>query len=71
MSGTHITPGTHVIVESAFHLDSLKDQETPLGAALHALQNLPLVGRLLAHGTGFYWAALQGVGAGACEWVYE
>ncbi|KAH8113125.1 alpha/beta-hydrolase [Phellopilus nigrolimitatus] len=71
VSGTHITPGTHVVVASAFHLDALPDQNTPLRRTLRALQDLPLLGRLLAHGTGFYWVALQEVGAGTCEWVFE
>ncbi|KAL5500937.1 hypothetical protein ACEPAH_9324 [Sanghuangporus vaninii] len=71
VSGSHVTPGTHVIVESEFHSDVAKGQESPLRAALIALQDLPVIGRLLAHAPGFYWASLQGVGADTCEWVYD
>lgn len=31
-------------------------------------QNAPLVGRIIAHGTGFYWNSLQAAGVGHCEW---
>ena len=71
VSGWHVTPGTHVLIESAFPLDAAKAQESPFRAALMALQEMPLAGRLIAHGTGFYWASLQGVGPGTCEWVFD
>lgn len=71
VKGNLITPGTQVLIDSAFHLDALEDRETPLRMTLAMLQRLPLIGCLMAHGTGFYWAALQGVGTGSCDWLYE
>jgi hypothetical protein len=38
---------------------------------LHRLQNIPLIGRFLCHGTGFYWLGLQEMSVGACEWDDE
>ena len=32
-------------------------------------QNMFGLGRIIAHGTGFYWNSLQAVGTGRCEWV--
>jgi len=69
LRGTHITPGTHVVIDSAFHPDSAAYKQTGLREVLGWMQNLPLIGRILAHGTGFYWASLQGVGSGSCEWI--
>ncbi|KAI5123032.1 hypothetical protein M0805_007653 [Coniferiporia weirii] len=71
LSGMHITPGTWVAVESEFHPGSLDSKKTPLRRVMHDLQEIPLLGRILAHGTGFYWAALQDVGMGKCEWVTD
>ena len=70
VSGTHITPGTHVVVHSAFPDDS-DPTDTRLSETIQWLQGLPLIGRVLAHGPGFYWVALKGVQQGACEWVYN
>jgi hypothetical protein len=36
---------------------------------MQRMQNVLGVGRLIAHGTGFYWNSLQAVGVGRCEWV--
>ena len=99
--GSHITPGSRVVIESSIHLDTLTDEgklarngnsdsdsdafiglktirelerettEPDLGTQLLTLQKLPLIGRLLAHGTGFYWASLQKTTRGTCEWIYD
>lgn len=39
-----------------------------LRQTLAGLQNYPIIGRLVAHAPGFYWAALLDVKAGECEW---
>ncbi len=51
-----------------FHLDALDQNMTPLRKTLTWLQNLPLIGRLVAHAPGFYWSSLLEVGTGVCEW---
>lgn len=53
VKGNLITPGTQVLIDSAFHLDALEDRETPLRMTLAMLQRLPLIGCLMAHGLAF------------------
>ncbi|KAF8588363.1 alpha/beta-hydrolase [Ramaria rubella] len=69
---THITPGSHVRIESALmtnvsllHTDkeAVKAQEW-----MRRVQEWPLVGRMVAHGTASYWMALNEVRTGGCEW---
>jgi len=71
VSGTHVTPGSSVRIESAFHLDALDQNITPLRKTLTRLQNLPIIGRLVAHAPGFYWSSLLEVGTGVCEWEVD
>lgn len=40
-------------------------------AGLRKLERLPLLGRLLSHGTAFYWVALRDASVGSCEWDEE
>lgn len=69
---THITPGSHVRIESALmtnvsllHSDeeSVKTQKM-----MRRVQKMPLIGRIVAHGTASYWMALNEVKTGSCEW---
>lgn len=101
VSGTHITPGTTVVVDSVGHRHSKtkgegivngsrpgektngvvhlnakkgmekKSEEEIRKDTIRWLQSLPLIGRVLAHGTGFYWVALQDTDKGKCEWDYN
>ena len=68
IAGNHITPGTNVRVESAVHIDILNPDTAPLRKTLARMQNLPLIGPLLAHAPGFYWSSLSEVGTGVCDW---
>lgn len=71
VKGNHITPGTHIRIESALEGDDKYDDHDGAAGArtgsvrgrngfkgpthFQRLQNVPIVGRLLAHGTAFYW----------------
>ena len=71
VAGNHITPGTRVVIESAFHLDALDDNVTPLRETIRRVQDMPIIGRLAAHAPGFYWSSLLDIGAGDCEWAED
>ncbi|KLO15955.1 alpha/beta-hydrolase [Schizopora paradoxa] len=71
VTGNHITPGTDVMIESALHIDRLDPETEPLRKTLAYMQNLPLIGPIMAHAPGFYWSSLSEVAAGACEWQDE
>ena len=71
VKGNLITPGTHVVIESAFNTDHPTYLDSVPRKTLGYLQRIPVAGRLLAHCTGLYWASLQGVRSGECEWIYE
>ncbi|EJD51153.1 alpha/beta-hydrolase [Auricularia subglabra TFB-10046 SS5] len=79
--GNHITPGSHVRVVSRFRPHNDPPPGHPehkfrekhnrsffARAGLMKMQNIPLVGRLIAHGTAFYWLALKDASVGSCEW---
>ncbi|KLO06236.1 hypothetical protein SCHPADRAFT_637328 [Schizopora paradoxa] len=68
ITGHHITPGAPVRIESAFKSSDIDQEVTPLRQTLKCLQNLPIIGRIVAHAPGFYWSSLLEVGAGECEW---
>ena len=71
VKGSLITPGTQVVIESAFGNEHPKYLDAPRRVALGYVQRIPVIGRLLAHSTSFYWASLQGVKAGTCAWLYD
>ncbi|KAF8515774.1 Alpha/Beta hydrolase protein [Hysterangium stoloniferum] len=69
---THITPGSHIRIVS-----TLMANVTLLGSDAESrkaqaqvvwAQKLPLIGRILAHGTASYWIALNEVRTGRVEW---
>ena len=69
---THITPGSHVRIESALmtNVSLLHSDEESVKAQqmMRRVQRLPLIGRIVAHGTASYWMALNEVKTGSCEW---
>jgi len=56
-------------------LDDLRKKMQSEGAGLsfyeRAALNIPFVGRLLAHGTIFYWDQLSRLGTGQCSWAFN
>ena len=81
VSGNHITHGSHVRVVSRFRPNNDPPADHPSHAqkekhdrtffarkGLRKLERLPIVGRLLAHGTAFYWLSLRDARVGGCEW---
>ena len=71
---THIVPGSHVRIESALMtnvslLDS-DEESVKTQQVLRRVQKLPLIGRVVAHGTASYWMALNEVKTGSCEWEH-
>ncbi|KZV92695.1 alpha/beta-hydrolase [Exidia glandulosa HHB12029] len=82
--GNHITPGSHVRVVSKFRSHNSPPPDHPehavkakherslfARAGLRKLEQIPLIGRLISHGTAFYWVALRDVSVGSCEWDEE
>ncbi|KIJ53646.1 hypothetical protein M422DRAFT_154991 [Sphaerobolus stellatus SS14] len=69
---THIIPGSQVYIGSAHMVNnSLLDKGTEARKkqdGLRRIQNLPLIGRIIAHGTASYWMALNEVKTGRCGW---
>jgi len=69
---THITPGSDVYITSAGVVNTSllhKDPEAKKKQDnLKYFQNLPLIGRVLSHGTASYWMALNEVKTGRCDW---
>lgn len=69
---THITPGSHVRIESALmtNVSLLKSdgESVRAQAMMRRVQAWPLLGRLVSHGTASYWMALNEVKTGSCEW---
>ena len=81
VSGNHVTHGSHIRVVSRFRRTNHPSADHPAQvqkerhdktffakAGLRTMEKLPFVGRLLAHGTAFYWLALRDATVGHCEW---
>ncbi|KAH7098329.1 alpha/beta-hydrolase [Auriculariales sp. MPI-PUGE-AT-0066] len=81
ISGNHITNGSNVRVVSSFRRTNTPSADHPsqmqkqrhhktffARAGLRKLERIPILGRLLSHGTAFYWLALRDASVGNCEW---
>ncbi|KAF8310018.1 alpha/beta-hydrolase [Clavulina sp. PMI_390] len=80
VSGSHMLYGSPVSVHSKF-----SPQEIAAQRAAHLLQpgeqrreqigvliqKIPLIGRVAAHATVFYWDQLSRIGLGTCDWVVQ
>ncbi|KAF8323587.1 Alpha/Beta hydrolase protein [Cantharellus anzutake] len=78
VAGNHITYGTTVHLDSAFSKEEIAKQRAEHlaqpGEAKRELigvflQKIPLIGRLIAHCTIYYWDQLDRVAIGECNWV--
>ncbi|KZT37546.1 alpha/beta-hydrolase [Sistotremastrum suecicum HHB10207 ss-3] len=66
--------GTPVKITSSVDEKSLSvlyKKGSGLSQAVLWWQDLPLVGRLVQHGTTFYWDQLERVGPGECVWIQQ
>ncbi|GJJ13132.1 hypothetical protein Clacol_007382 [Clathrus columnatus] len=70
---THIVPGSHVRIDSALMANvSVLSKDTEFRKSqqtIRKLQKLPIIGRIVSHGTAGYWLTLNEVKTGACEWA--
>jgi len=69
---THITPGSDVYIHSATMVNTSLLHKDPEARKkqnrMRYVESLPLVGRIVAHGTASYWMALNEVKTGRCDW---
>lgn len=80
-TGYHLYYGVDIHIETKFTKEELLAQRAAANAKPGEaqrqnlgrwLQAIPLLGRLVAHGTVFYWDQLDRIGfEGTCEWVYN
>lgn len=70
---THITPGSHVRIDSAFMTNVSVLKKDPaarkLQQTIRRFGGWPIIGRIVAHGTASYWITLNEVKIGNCEWA--
>jgi hypothetical protein len=78
VSGHHMLYGSPVSIKSKFTADQIAQMRAEHlaipGEARREqigvfLQKIPLIGRVIAHCTIFYWDQLDRIGIGKCEWV--
>lgn len=71
ITGSSFKPGTSVKIYSSLdpHIVGAVSIGKGLNPLVLAWQDIPLIGRLVQHGTTFYWDQLQRVGVGSCEWI--
>jgi hypothetical protein len=62
IGGNHITPGSHVRIESVLPKEEVQSQadqgeelEYDIGKFMRWAQQMPIVGRLVDHAVGLYW----------------
>jgi len=70
VKGGDLKPHTWVSIKSRLGLDSVNEMAArPMAALFRYAQDIPILGRMAAHGTTMYWDAISKMEVGRAFWL--